>query len=84
LNHPTPFTDAKTGLPIVISSGLNGIGRMDMYSVYAQKPNGFLERCTEFGFYKTPAEAAEALKAYSGKTLIKKETYEQKSNGGLK
>jgi len=84
VNHPTPFRDTDTGLPIVISSGLNGIGRMNMYSVYVQKTNGCLERCAEFDFYSTPAEAAEALKAYSGKTLIRKETYEQKSNGGLK
>jgi len=73
VNHPTPFVHAETNLPIVVSSGLNGTGKMNMYSVYAQKPNGYLERCTEFGFYKTPVEAAEALKAYKGRTLTRKE-----------
>jgi len=74
VNHPTPFMHTETGIPIVISDGLNGSGRINEFSVYKQKQSGTLERCTEFGFYKTPVEAAEALKAYKGRTLTRKET----------
>jgi len=70
----TPFIHAETGIPIVISSGLNGAGRMNMYSIYAQKANGCLERCTEFGFHNTVEKAMAELKAYKGSTLTRKET----------
>lgn len=66
--RPTHFIHSKNGWPVVLSTGLG----TEFWSVYIQKPNGSLKRCTQFAEHLSAEKAEEELNAYTGKTLKRK------------